>query len=820
MLTIALGINLNAQKTVYLMPNAANGNWYELIWKIDDTENTTFTAGGDISLMFYTYNLHFDNSTQPTMHTDLNSSNTLKLSQFYVYPASTKPRTFIGDNKILIQNLINYSSQTQTFDVPIAVEGQFMTNAQIIFDKEVDNELNSVVLSAIDDNASYIFNNTTTIEKDFTISAPATFNGIFNAGANTLIKSNTQFKNATTLKTSTINSETEFNGALTTSGDMTINAPSTFNNTNSTATIGGKLTVNSPSVFYGPIIISGLEVNKEGKGTTFKAPVTVMGDAIGHGVTSYESSLTIQKNLTIEDTTGIQMPTSVGGHCYINAPFYIVDSLKVSGDWYVTAPIHIMQSIDHSRQGYLEVNKEDHKFPELNIYNGGKATIRNGRIEILNFMDGSTNLTMSNENITNLSYVRSAYDERKLPVSGTGVNVTNSTITMQFPSSDYYYMIGFPFDVTFVNDPNDMLVFEYDGNIRGNGVTGWKKFTGSTLTAGKGYAFASNVPVIFRAKNGTNEYSKITGSSTLEYYTGSSPLTENYGWNSITTPFANPQPLQLNEGMFVYRYEPESDKYDTYSPGESFTARPFEGFFIKTVEGQENAQFSQPEDNSPVRVRRSMPNAINMELISNGYTYPTRIKFDERATTGYDELYDAPFTAGMSPNATQFFSFCNGGNGQYAINSLPEETDNIRLGYKIMNSNGGNSYTITWNNEAGMDLELYDTEMQIATDMVSLNSYSFMVANDGINMERFVIRKKNASGPTTSIEEVSANKNILIQEGAIIINTENSAHISIYDIMGHVIAEGDNKGQQQYNIGQPGIYIVKINGEATKVLVK
>ena len=119
-----------------------------------------------------------------------------------------------------------------------------------------------------------------------------------------------------------------------------------------------------------------------------------------------------------------------------------------------------------------------------------------------------------------------------------------------------------------------------------------------------------------------------------------------------------------------------------------------------------------------------------------------------------------------------------------------------------------------------MDLELYDTEMQIATDMVSLNSYSFLVANDGINTERFVIRKKNASGPTTSIEEVSANKNILIQEGTIIINTENSAHISIYDIMGHVIAEGDNKGQQQYNIGQPGIYIVKINGEATKVLVK
>lgn len=764
------------------------------------------------------------------MNTDINSDETIYVDYFEIY--SPISHTFTGNNPISINALYIESTQDQYINFPIVThanvspEASYLSYAKVTFDQDIDIATPITLESGPSGQGQYIFNKSAIFSNALTIKSLTEFNGNTElSAATTTISSPTKFNGnlrSYVAASVLVNASTEFNGSVdldNLSSSVTINAPSTFNNTSSTATIGGKLTVNSPTIFYGPMRIGSLEVNKTAKGTTFKAPVTITGNAIGHGVTSYESSLTIQGNLTIEDTTGIQMPTSVGGHCYINAPFYIVDSLKVSGDWYVTAPIHIMQSVDHSRQGYLEVNKADHLLPELYIYNGGKGIFRDGSIRKLNFMDGSTSVTMSNENIENLHYVRSAYDERKLPVSGTGVNVTNSTITMQFPSSDYYYMIGFPFDVTFVNDPNNMLVFEYDGNVRGNGVTGWKKFTGSTLTAGKGYAFASDVPVIFRAKNGTNEYSKITGSSTLAYHTGSSPLTENYGWNSITTPFANPQPLQLNKGMFVYRYEPESDTYYPYGSGESFTARPFEGFFIKTIATELSAKFAQLADNSPVRVR-STSNAINLELISNGYTYPTRIKFDERATVGYDELYDAPFTAGMSPNATQFFSFCNGGNGQYAINSLPEETDNIRLGYKIMNSNGGNSYTITWENMAGMDFELYDAEMQIATDMVSLNSYSFMVANDGINTERFVIRKKNASGPTTSIEEVSENKNILIQEGTIIINTENSAHISIYDIMGHVIAEGDNKGQQQYNIGQPGIYVVKINGEATKVLVK
>lgn len=770
MLTIAIHSKVAGQITnAILMNEAISGNWSDNIWTIGGNPNTTFTT----ELWTYyptTFNIMFQNTVHPIMNTDTEFSTQGAgnlPARITFTPSAQVERTFNGTETIDIHGITNTSNSKQTFNIPLQIADAstiFLSNAELSFLKPLSSITGTTLtLNQSNDNCKYIFK------------APANF-------------------------------ET-----------LTINAPADFQ---SETKVVNKLTVNSPTIFYNPTTIGSLEVNKEGKGTTFKAPVTVTGDAIGHGVTSYESSLTIKGNLTIEDTTGIQMPTTVGTNCYINAPFYIVDSLKVSGDWYVTAPIHIMQSVDHSRQGYLEVNKEDHTFPELNIYNGGKATIRNGSITNLNFMDGSTNLTMSNEHITNLSYVRSAYDERKLPVSGTGVKVTNSTITMQFPSSDYYYMIGFPFDVTFEYDPNNMLVFEYDGNVRGNGVTGWKKFTGSTLTAGKGYAFASNVPVIFTAANGANEYSKTTGSSTLAYYTGSSPLKENYGWNSITTPFANPQPLQLNEGMFVYQYEPESDTYYTYRSGESFTARPFEGFFIKTVEGQLNAQFSQPVDNTPVRARRSMPNAINLELISNGYTYPTRIKFDERTTTGYDELYDAPYTAGMSPNTTQFYSFCAGQNGQYAINSIPEEIEEINLGFRLMNTNGGTSYTITWENMAGMDLELYDAEMQIATDMVSLNSYSFMVANDGINTERFVIRKKNASGPTTSIEQALENKNILIQEGAIIINTEDSTYISIYDIMGRTIAEGYNKGQQQYNIGQPGIYVVKINGEATKVLVK
>ena len=389
---------------------------------------------------------------------------------------------------------------------------------------------------------------------------------------------------------------------------------------------------------------------------------------------------------------------------------------------------------------------------------------------------------------------------------------------MDFPDPSRYYCVGFPFDVTVSGSPEEIA--EYDGVTRSNGGAGWRLATGNTLKAGKGYAIMSDSPVTFTATNTGAKFTQTTGTLPLTYYKGTSTYQENYGWNLVTTPFANPQPLNITEGMFVYRYVPESDSYITLQTGNTFTPNPFEAFFIKTVEGTETAAFGTSQAAMPSKIARVTQPRIQLNLLADGYEYGTRINYDENATTAYDALYDAPFSGGMMPNATWFYSFCSGQNGQYAINSVPEEIESINLGFRLMNTNGGTTYTITWENMAGMDLELYDTEMQIATDMVSLNSYSFMVANDGINTERFVIRKKNASGPTTSIEEVSANKNILIQEGTIIINTENSAHISIYDIMGHVIAEGDNKGQQQYNIGQPGIYVVKINGEATKVLVK
>lgn len=776
---IALAITHIMAQTVEVTLNeeASSGDWAEPIWNIAYTINPTGSEYYDNfkdlisahpSVVNGIIDIYFNNNVQLEMQSLAKNGRTdikYKSITFSYNDGTEQTRTINGDNAISITNISNETDVQQIFNVPVnfvaaGLENPTLTGYGPIIFKEGITSSNTLTLNKATDDYYYP-------DENYYI----------------------------------------FNDIVTTDGTLNVNAETTFNSN---------------------LTCSGLNIAKSANQVTFKGDVTVNGDAIDNGVSNYEKTLTITGHLTTNDTTAIQMHTTVGQNCYINAPLYILDTLKVSGDILITgnSPVVILQSLDGTRKGWLQMTKETHEIPLLHIYNGGMATIANGTIKTLDFKgawnagtaNATTNVKLTNETVENLSMLRTANESRKLPINGTGLTINNTTIEMDFPNPSHYYCVGFPFDVTVSGSPTEIA--EYDGVTRSNGGAGWRLATGNTLKAGKGYAIMSDSPVTFTATNTGAKFTQTTGTLPLTYYKGTSTYQENYGWNLVTTPFANPQPLNITKGMFVYRYVPESDSYIPLQTGNTFTPNPFEAFFIKTAEGTETAEFGTSQAAMPSKIARVIQPRIQLNLLADGYEYSTRINYDENATTAYDALYDAPFSGGMMPDATWFYSFCAGQNGQYAINSVPEEIEEINLGFRLMNTNGGTSYTITWENTAGLDFELYDTEMQIATDMASLNSYTFMVANDGINTERFVIRKKNASGPTTSIEQALENKNILIQEGAIIINTEDSTYISIYDIMGRTIAEGYNKGQQQYNIGQPGIYIVKINGEATKVLVK
>lgn len=775
---IALAITHIMAQTVEVTLNseASSGDWADPIWNIAYTINPTGSENYDNfkdlisahpSVVNGIIDIYFNNNVQLEMQSLAKNGRTdikYKSITFSYNDGTEQTRTINGDNAISITNISNETDVQQIFNVPVnfvaaGLENPTLTGYGPIIFKEGITSSNTLTLNKATDD--------------------------YYPDENYYI----------------------FNDIVTTDGTLNVNAETTFNSN---------------------LTCSGLNIAKSANQVTFKGDVTVNGDAIDNGVSNYEKTLTITGHLTTNDTTAIQMHTTVGQNCYINAPLYILDTLKVSGDILITgnSPVVILQSLDGTRKGWLQMTEETHEIPLLHIYNGGMATIANGTIKTLDFKgawnagtaNATTNVKLTNETVENLSMLRTANESRKLPINGTGLTINNTTIEMDFPNPSRYYCVGFPFDVTVSGSPTEIA--EYDGVTRSNGGAGWKLASGNILKAGKGYAIMSSTPVTFTATNTGAKFTQTTGTLLITYYKGTSIYEENYGWNLVTVPFANPQPLNITEGMFVYRYVPESDSYITLQTGDTFTPNPFEAFFIKTAEGTETAEFGTSQAAMPSKIARVIQPRIQLNLLADGYEYSTRINYDENATTAYDALYDAPFSGGMMPDATWFYSFCAGQNGQYAINSVPEEIEEINLGFRLMNTNGGTSYTITWENTAGLDFELYDTEMQIATDMASLNSYTFMVANDGINTERFVIRKKNASGPTTSIEQALENKNILIQEGAIIINTEDSTYISIYDIMGRTIAEGYNKGQQQYNIGQPGIYIVKINGEATKVLVK
>lgn len=756
-----------------LKPDATSGNWGDPIWNIRYGNNTynsfseladanDYTIPGYIDIIFSNNaQLTSTSISQTTYRQDIIYKSIL----FRFIPGSGHERTINGASAISVGNIKNQLDNTQTFNVPVKLVA-------------IGTEL-----PQIDTYGPIIFLQQVSATQDLTLN---------------------KNPNAAPIPNYYV-----FQNTIKTNYDLNVNARTTFNQA---------------------ISVGNLNIAKEAELVTFKEDVVVEGNASGNGVSNYEKKLTVKGNLTTHDTTAIQMITYVGKNLYINAPLYILDSLTVIGDIQCgNFPINLMQSEDGTRQGFLQMNKTDHIIPILNIYNGSNAILRRGKVNNMSFKKPfnndlsnlATNIIVTDEEIGNLSFYRKANETKKLPLKGTNITITgNTSVIMEFPDPNSYYLVGFPFDVTITGTAKEIC--EYDCEARSNGRIGWKLVPAGTTTlkAGKGYAILSDNELTFTAANAGDKFSRTSGTQPIIYYTGSSHYTENYGWNLITTPMANPQPMQINEGMFIYRYDPSSDKYTTISSDDSFTPNPFEAFFVKTIESQTSAIFAPiAQSASASYISRIAPKIINVTLHSNDHTYETRIKYDDQASITYDALYDAPYSGGMQNNATMFYSHCVGQNGKYSINTVPESTEEVYLGYKLPNANVENNYTITWDNQAAMDLELYDHVNEIAIDMADLTSYSFIEINPQINTNRFSIRKKEYS-PTTSLEQNSIPGYITVQDKTIYIQTETTSNVLICDIMGRIIYNGPNNGQQQYNIAQPGIYIVRVNGEATKIFVK
>lgn len=75
----------------------------------------------------------------------------------------------------------------------------------------------------------------------------------------------------------------------------------------------------------------------------------------------------------------------------------------------------------------------------------------------------------------------------------------------------------------------------------------------------------------------------------------------------------------------------------------------------------------------------------------------------------------------------------------------------------------------------------------------------------------------NSSDPETAIQTLATDKTISVAGKTIAVLNHNNAHVAIFNIMGKCVAKGNGT---IFQVNNPGIHIVTINGKSYKVLVK
>ena len=146
---------------------------------------------------------------------------------------------------------------------------------------------------------------------------------------------------------------------------------------------------------------------------------------------------------------------------------------------------------------------------------------------------------------------------------------------------------------------------------------------------------------------------------------------------------------------------------------------------------------------------------------------------------------------------------------QYAINERPN--GEVALGYSTKNAG---QLTIT---AERMDepMILIDNEAGIQFDL-SLGGYQFESEAGAFN-DRFILIS-TAPKTSTGIEKAEANGvSVVGADNGIYIQGANSAEISIYSLTGVTLV---SKAKEGLNVLPKGTYIVKINKQSMKVLVK
>jgi hypothetical protein len=516
--------------------------------------------------------------------------------------------------------------------------------------------------------------------------------------------------------------------------------------------------------------------------------------------------------VSVTDNTGANAPADIASFTIrqgasASAPTFVMDGIRIATNW-----------------GALLGNPQYDVNSNINSGNYNNVSILSNTLTIPSGSFVTVNGTLSNSAGTSGLVVNSG---GSLIENTTGINATIESSIV----GGEWHLISAPISNAF----SGVFVTKYlqKHSEVTNAYTDILN-SGTPLTPMKGFA-AYGASTFTASYAGTlNTGNKSISLTRTVAGTGS-------GWNLVGNPYPcsidwDAKDLALNsywtktyvnDATYIHI---DASKWAEYVGGVSTNGgtkyiAPGQGFFVQVTDGHSTGSLGV---NNNVKAHNAtsffkstsdeitvVNNLVRLEVLGNGYTDETVVRFVPEATASFDGEYDAQKLFGDVAEAAQLYTL---GSEALAINTMPE-TGSVPVG---MHVGAVGVYTIAATEINDItEVSLEDTKTGIYTDLLQ-GSYSFSFT-PGENEQRFVLH----FGPLAVNDIENSFANVYSNSHTLYIDLNNNVKgdIFVYTVTGQLVATVPAaQGSSRISLENTGNYIVKVisdkNTMVRKVFVK
>ena len=394
-------------------------------------------------------------------------------------------------------------------------------------------------------------------------------------------------------------------------------------------------------------------------------------------------------------------------------------------------------------------------------------------------------------------------------------------------SDNKWYFFSFPFDIKLSDTkaPGEYKWKMYDGSIRADqGSGGWVNLPDNEewLKQGKGYIFQTNKAGTLTLKVTKEKFGQLDANNIMKEL-DVFPSGNNFdaSWNFIGNPqtsYYNVNDLGYEAPITVWN----GNSYEAVRPGDDdYTLHPFQAFFVQKPTASSTIEFKAEDrltkTGSEIRAQETkarrlargfVPSRmiINLNVSDGSLSDKTRVVFNDKKSRNYEMDCDAAKFMTLT-QAPQLYSV-EGKGTKFAINERP--MGSVQLGFTAKKSG---TFTISAvrmdqpmllkDNVAGITIDLTNGDYEFTSEAGTFNKRFLLTPNSSVTSIADVMKKTGV--------------NILPTEEGIQINGCNGKNVDVYNLNGAQVASSNSDGMLRLSAG---VYIVKVNGMSTKVMVK